>query len=94
MNVTPAIQEYFPATSASDCPLYTPQRHSAGSAYCQIWPVTTQREVSRQPKALDVTFANMFLSISWESHEKVKYKLVKSPYLLSVSWTAVEMYEP
>ena len=26
------------------------------------------------------------------SNENVKNKLVKSPYLLNVSWTAVEMY--
>ena len=48
-----------------------------------------------------VTFTNIFwcyinkyvpVNFLRISNENVKYKLVKSPYLLSVSWTAVKMY--
>ena len=87
MNVTPAIQGYFSSNFSFRLPVVHPKRH----VQCRfdILSHLTGHFPARDGSATQSTWCYIrkyvpvnFLRIS---NENVKYKLVKSPYLLSVS---------
>ena len=93
MNVTPAIQGYFSSNFSFRLSAVHPT-----VAQCRFGILShlTDHNPARDGLATQSTWCCVrkyvpvnFLRIS---NENMKYKLVKSPYLLSVSWTAVEMY--
>ena len=95
MNVTPAIQGYFSSNFSFRLPAVHP---TAAQCRFGILSHLTGHYPARDGSATQSTWCyarkyipDNFLRIS---NENVKYKLVKSLYLLSVSWTAVEMYIP
>ena len=93
MNVTRAIQGYFSSNFSFRLSAVHP---TAGQCRFGILSHLTGHYPARDGLATQSTWCYVckyvpvnFLKISTEN---VKCKLVKSPYLLSVSWTAVEMY--
>ena len=93
MNVTPAIQGYFTSNfsfrlsavhpSAAQC-RFGILSHLTGHYPARDGPAT-QSIWCYVRKCVHVNFLRI-------SNENGKHNLVKSPYLLSVSWTAAEMY--
>ena len=91
MNVTPAIQGYFFSNFSFRLsavhPTAAQRRFGILSHLTGHYPVRDGSAIQRTwccvRKYVPVNFPRI-------SNENVKYKLVKSPYLLSVSWTAVE----
>ena len=93
MNIMPAIQGYFSRNISIRLSTVHPT-----AAQCRVGILShlTGRYPARDGSATQSTWCCVrkyvpvnFLRIS---NENVKYKLLKSPYLLNVWWTAVEMY--
>ena len=92
MNVTPAIQGYFSSNFRFRLSDVHP---TAAQCMFDIMSNLTGHYPARDGSATQSTWCYVrkyvpvnFLRIS---NENVKYKLVKSPYILSMSWTAVEI---
>ena len=95
MNITPATQGFFSSNFSfrlSALPVHPTTAqcrfgillHLTGHYPARDGPAT-QSTWCYVRKYVPVNFMRI-------SNENVKYKSVKSPYLLSVSWTAVEVY--
>ena len=93
MNVTPAIQGYFSSNSSFRLSAVHP---TAAQCRFGILSDSTGHYPARDGPATQSTwcYVHKYVPINFLriSNEDVKYKLVKPPYLLSVSWTAVEMH--
>ena len=93
INVTPAIQGCFSSNFSFRLSAVHPT-----AAQCRFGILfhLTGHYPARDGPATQSTWCYVRKNVSVNflriSNENVKYKLVKSPYLLSVSWTAVEMY--
>ena len=90
MNVTPAIQGYFfqqlqlPTVRCTSRSGTVQVRHTVTFNWS-----TTQRDPKHLMLRSQIRSCQFPENLQWK---REVYKLVKSPYLLSVSWTAVEMY--
>ena len=96
MNVTPTIQGYFSSNFSFRLSAVHPTAAQLPQFRFGILSHLTSHYPARNGSVIKSTWCYVrkyvpvnFLRIS---NENVKYKLVKSPYLLSVSWTAVELY--
>ena len=93
MNVTPAIQGYFSSNLSFRLSAVHP---TVAQCRFSILLHLTSHYPARDGSATQSTWchARKYVPVNFLriSNGNVKYKLVKWPYLLSVSWIAVEMY--
>ena len=93
MNVTQAIQGYF---SSNFRFRLSAVHHTAAQCRFGILSHLTGHYPAKDGSATQSTrcYVRKYVPVNFLriSNEDVKHKLVKSPYLLSMSWTAVEMY--